>query len=79
MSWCTATERLETQEPGVFAEFLAQKDSDGGGVVREIDKDVERTMPLHTFFGGDGVGVQKLRGVAYSRCVSNRLSFSFAR
>ena len=59
------------QEPGVFVELLAQMDSDGGSVVREIDKDVGRTMPLNMFFGGDGVGVQKLRRVliAYSRCV----------
>jgi hypothetical protein len=46
-------------------------DGDDEGVVREIDKDVGRTMPLNMFFGGDGVGVQKLRRVliAYSRCV----------
>ncbi|KAH9981699.1 rab-GTPase-TBC domain-containing protein [Russula compacta] len=61
--------RAKMQEPGVFAELLAQTDSDGGVVVREIDKDVGRTMPLNMFFGGDGVGVQKLRRVliAYSR------------
>jgi hypothetical protein len=70
--WLEASGALEMQEPGVFAELLAQVDSDGGGVVREIDKDVGRTMPLNMFFGGDGVGVQKLRRVliAYSRCVS---------
>ena len=69
--WLEASGALEMQEPGVFAELLAQPDSDGGGVVREIDKDVGRTMPLNMFFGGDGVGVQKLRRVliAYSRCV----------
>ena len=74
--WLESSGGLEMQEPGVFAELLAQTDSDGGGVVREIDKDVGRTMPLNMFFGGDGVGVQKLRRVliAYSRCVS--LSFS---
>jgi len=37
----------------VFVELLALTDSDGGGVVREIDKDVGRTMPLKMFFGGD--------------------------
>ncbi|KAI0290765.1 hypothetical protein BC826DRAFT_1106250 [Russula brevipes] len=60
---------MEMQEPGVFAELLAQTDSDGGGVVREIDKDAGRAMPLNMFFGGDGVGVQKLRRVpiVYSR------------
>ncbi|KAH9954899.1 rab-GTPase-TBC domain-containing protein [Russula dissimulans] len=67
--WLESSGGLEMQEPGVFAELLAQTDSDGGGVVREIDKDVGRTMPLNMFFGGDGVGVQKLRRVliAYSR------------
>ncbi|KAH9164662.1 TBC-domain-containing protein [Lactarius sanguifluus] len=67
--WLEASGALEMQEPGVFAELLALADSDGGGVVREIDKDVGRTMPLNMFFGGDGVGVQKLRRVliAYSR------------
>ena len=69
--WLESSGGLEMQEPGVFAELLALTDSDGGGVVREIDKDVGRTMPLNMFFGGDGVGVQKLRRVliAYSRCV----------
>jgi hypothetical protein len=73
--WLESSGGLEMQEPGVFAELLAQTDSDGGVVVREIDKDVGRTMPLNMFFGGDGVGVQKLRRVliAYSRCVSSRL------
>ena len=71
--WLESSGGLEMQEPGVFAELLAQTDSDGGSVVREIDKDVGRTMPLNMFFGGDGVGVQKLRRVliAYSRCVSS--------
>jgi hypothetical protein len=70
--WLESSGGLEMQEPGEFAELLAQTDSDGGSVVREIDKDVGRTMPLNMFFGGDGVGVQKLRRVliAYSRCVS---------
>ena len=69
--WLESSGGLEMQEPGVFAELLALMDSDGGGVVREIDKDVGRTMPLNMFFGGDGAGVQKLRRVliAYSRCV----------
>ena len=72
--WLEASGALEMQEPGVFAGLLALVDSDGGGVVREIDKDVGRTMPLNMFFGGDGVGVQKLRRVliAYSRCVAIR-------
>ncbi|KAI0291382.1 rab-GTPase-TBC domain-containing protein [Multifurca ochricompacta] len=67
--WLESSGGLEMQEPGVFVELLAQTDTDGGGVVREIDKDVGRTMPLNMFFGGDGAGVQKLRRVliAYSR------------
>ena len=67
--WLEASGALEMQEPGVFAELLALADSEGDGVVREIDKDVGRTMPLNMFFGGDGVGVHKLRRVliAYSR------------
>jgi small G protein signaling modulator 3 len=77
--WLESSGALEMQEPGVFAELLAQTDSDGGGVVREIDKDVGRTMPLNMFFGGDGVGVQKLRRVliAYSRCVLSGWPFAF--
>ena len=76
--WLESSGALEMQEPGVFAELLAQTDSDGGGVVREIDKDVGRTMPLNMFFGGDGVGVQKLRRVliAYSRCVLSGWPFA---
>ena len=77
--WLESSGGLEMQEPGVFAELLALMDSDGGGVVREIDKDVGRTMPLNMFFGGDGVGVQKLRRVliAYSRCALPCRSFGF--
>ena len=76
--WLESSGGLEMQEPGVFAELLAQTDSDGGVVVREIDKDVGRTMPLNMFFGGDGVGVQKLRRVliAYSRCVLSGWPFA---
>ncbi|KAI9454807.1 TBC-domain-containing protein [Russula earlei] len=67
--WLESSGGLEMQEPGVFADLLAQTDTDGGLVAWEIDKDVGRTMPLNMFFGGDGVGVQKLRRVlmAYSR------------
>lgn len=62
---------------GLFQELLAvpggREGPDGddgpGNVVAEIEKDVGRTMPLNVFFGGDGVGVGKLRRVltAYSR------------
>lgn len=59
------------REPGLFRDLLEEVDGDDGSVVREIEKDVGRTMPLNMFFGGDGVGVDKLRRVliAYSRSV----------
>jgi len=55
-------------EPGLFRDLL-NKSMDDAAVLREIEKDVGRTMPLNVFFGGDGAGVQKLRRVltAYSR------------
>ncbi|KIL56977.1 hypothetical protein M378DRAFT_16602 [Amanita muscaria Koide BX008] len=65
------------KEPGLFQELLAvsqgKEGPDGddglGNVVAEIEKDVGWTMPLNVFFGGDDVGVGKLRRVltAYSR------------
>lgn len=67
-AWLECSGGLEMREPGVFADLLAQED-DGSGVVREIEKDVCRTMPLNVFFGRTGAGVDKLRRVliAYSR------------
>ena len=69
-AWLECSGGLEMREPGVFADLLAQED-DGSGVVREIEKDVGRTMPLNVFFGRTGAGVDKLRRVliAYSRYV----------
>ena len=64
--WLECSGGLEMREPGLFHELLA---GDGqGSVIAEIEKDVSRTMPLNIFFGGDGVGVDKLRRVlrAYS-------------
>lgn len=68
--WFECSGGLEMREPGLFKELLAEVDNDGS-VVREIEKDVGRTMPLNMFFGGDGAGVEKLRRVliAYSRLV----------
>lgn len=65
--WLECSGALEMKEPGYFKDLLAQKD--GPDSVHEIEKDVGRTMPLNIFFGGDGVGVDKLRRVltAYSR------------
>ncbi len=56
------------REPGVFADLLEEVDMTSS-VVREIDKDVCRTMPLNIFFGRTGAGVEKLRRVlmAYSK------------
>ncbi|KAM6503983.1 hypothetical protein JOM56_000926 [Amanita muscaria] len=75
--WLECSGGSEMKEPGLFQELLAvpqgregpDGDEEPGNVVAEIEKDVGRTMPLNVFFGGDGVGVGKLRRVltAYSR------------
>jgi len=66
--WQECSNALEMKEPGLFNDLLANVDPDDP-VVKEIEKDVGRTMPLNMFYGGDGPGVQKLRRVltAYSR------------
>lgn len=70
-AWLECSDGLEMREPGLFSDLLAQQD-DGSGAVREIEKDVCRTMPLNVFFGRTGAGVDKLRRVliAYSRYVT---------
>ncbi|TBU27790.1 TBC-domain-containing protein [Dichomitus squalens] len=60
--WLECSGALEMREPGVFADLLAECDTTSS-VVREIDKDVCRTMPLNIFFGRTGAGVEKLRRV----------------
>ncbi|RPD54813.1 TBC-domain-containing protein [Lentinus tigrinus ALCF2SS1-7] len=67
-AWLECSGALEMREPGVFADLLAECDP-MSSVVREIEKDVCRTMPLNIFFGRTGAGVEKLRRVlmAYSR------------
>ncbi|KAF8526214.1 rab-GTPase-TBC domain-containing protein [Hysterangium stoloniferum] len=67
--WLECSGALEMAEPGVFRDLLEEADREGGLAILEIEKDVGRTMPLNVFFGGDGVGVDKLRRVlrAYSR------------
>ncbi|PCH42541.1 TBC-domain-containing protein [Wolfiporia cocos MD-104 SS10] len=67
-AWLECSGGLEMREPGVFADLIAQS-GDETGVLREIEKDVCRTMPLNVFFGRTGAGVDKLRRVltAYSR------------
>ena len=66
--WLECSGGLEMKEPGMFADLLASVD-ENGSVVKEIEKDVGRTMPLNIFFGRTGAGVDKLRRVlkAYSR------------
>lgn len=80
--WLECSGALELVEPGTFrdlaleAKSIAQKMQKGeekNVPLEEIEKDVTRTMPLNVFFGGDGQGVEKLRGVlgAYSLLVSS--------
>ena len=75
--WYECSGALDTHEPGTFrglrleAERLHRQTKEGVAkhlTTEEIEKDVTRTMPLNIFFGGDGQGVDKLRGVlgAYS-------------
>lgn len=66
--WQECTGALEMKEPGLFNDLSTNVNPDDP-VVREVEKDVGRTMPLNMFYGGDGPGVQKLRRVltAYSR------------
>ncbi|KAF8340494.1 rab-GTPase-TBC domain-containing protein [Cantharellus anzutake] len=67
--WSECSGALEIAEPGVFQELLSTRGSEiPHPTLVEIDKDVRRTMPTNIFFGGDGVGVNKLRRVlqAYS-------------
>ena len=74
--WMECSGALELREPGLFRDLLEVKTEEGSGsIVAEIEKDVGRTMPLNIFFGGDGVGVDKLKRVlvAYSRLVSSSL------
>jgi small G protein signaling modulator 3 len=67
--WLECSGALEMAEPGAFRDLLEDAVKEGGIAITEIEKDVGRTMPLNVFFGGDGVGVDKLRRVlrAYSR------------
>ncbi|KAH8094532.1 TBC-domain-containing protein [Cristinia sonorae] len=66
--WFECSGGLEMKEPGLFYDLLAEND-DENHVLKEIEKDVGRTMPLNVFFGRTGAGVDKLRRVltAYSR------------
>ncbi|KAI0076001.1 TBC-domain-containing protein [Panus rudis PR-1116 ss-1] len=69
--WFECSGALEMREPGLFTDLLEGVGAGAGNeaVLREIEKDVGRTMPLNVFFGRVGAGVSKLRRVltAYSR------------
>ncbi|KAK7678582.1 hypothetical protein QCA50_018454 [Cerrena zonata] len=66
--WMECSGGLEMKEPGLFTDLLSTVDAESS-VLKEIEKDVGRTMPLNIFFGRTGAGVNKLRRVltAYSR------------
>ena len=66
--WLECGGGLEMREPGLFTDLLADSNPERS-VMKEIEKDVGRTMPLNIFFGRTGAGVDKLRRVltAYSR------------
>jgi hypothetical protein len=66
--WLECSGALDAAEPGLFQEVLSSHEGERNSTLDEIEKDVGRTMPLNVFFGGDGVGVGKLRRVlqAYS-------------
>ncbi|CAE7062302.1 unnamed protein product [Rhizoctonia solani] len=66
--WSECAGAAEIREPGVFQDLLKHHEGEENLALKEIEKDVVRTMPLNVFFGGDGVGVAKLRKVlqAYS-------------
>ena len=66
--WMECSGALEMKEPGLFTDLLSAVDKESS-VLKEIEKDVGRTMPLNIFFGRTGAGVNKLRRVltAYSR------------
>lgn len=66
--WLECSGAMELMEPGVYQDLLSNHEGVENPSLIEIEKDVTRTMPLNIFFGGDGVGVGKLRRVlqAYS-------------
>lgn len=66
--WLESSGGLDMREPGLFTDLLSEVD-EKSSVIKEIEKDVGRTMPLNIFFGRTGAGVDKLRRVlrAYSR------------
>ncbi|KZW03637.1 TBC-domain-containing protein [Exidia glandulosa HHB12029] len=69
--WLECSGAVEMREPGMFQELLSRAEIMDDTTRHEIDKDVVRTMPLNIFFGGEGVGVAKLRRVLQAYGVMN--------
>lgn len=63
--WAECSGAKEAFTPGEYQEILAVHQGDEHPTLVEIEKDVKRTFPTNVFFGGDGVGCEKLR-----RCLS---------
>ena len=63
--WAECSGTKEAFTPGEYREILAVHQGDEHPTLVEIEKDVKRTFPTNVFFGGDGVGCEKLR-----RCLS---------
>ncbi|KAJ9112855.1 hypothetical protein QFC19_000410 [Naganishia cerealis] len=63
--WAECSGAKEAFTPGEYQEILAVHHGDQHPTLVEIEKDVRRTFPTNVFFGGDGVGCEKLR-----RCLS---------
>lgn len=61
--WSECSGAKEAYVPGEYHEILAVHEVDKHPILGEIEKDVKRTFPTNVFFGGDGVGCEKLRRV----------------
>lgn len=59
--WSECSGAKEAYVPGEYREILAVHEIDKHPILGEIEKDVKRTFPTNVFFGGDGVGCEKLR------------------
>ncbi|KAJ9112997.1 hypothetical protein QFC22_006093 [Naganishia vaughanmartiniae] len=60
--WAECSGAKEAFTPGEYQEILAVHQADTQHpTLLEIEKDVRRTFPTNVFFGGDGVGCDKLR------------------
>lgn len=59
--WAECSGAKEAYVPGEYQEIISIHKEDEHPVLGEIDKDVRRTFPNNIFFGGDGVGCEKLR------------------